>query len=92
MVYKDQQHKIQATIFRKPTDQQTYLHAQSNFPKSLQDSIPYTQALHIKTIMFNYLWIKKKNCDIITKRFKERGYPENLTKEQVNKVKNMKKK
>ena len=23
MVYKDQQHKIQTTIFRKPTDQQT---------------------------------------------------------------------
>ena len=75
MVYKDQQHKIQATIFRKPTDQQTYLHAQSNFPKSLQDSIPYTQALHIKTIMFNYLWIKKKTVTSSQKDSKKEGTP-----------------
>ena len=40
MVYQDQQFKIQTTIFRKPTDQQTYLHAQPNHPKSLKDSIP----------------------------------------------------
>ena len=38
MVYRDQQHKIQTTIFRKPRDQQTYLHAQSNYPESLKDS------------------------------------------------------
>ena len=50
MVYRDQQHKIQTEIFRKPTNQQTYLHAQSNLPKSLKESIPYSQALHIKTV------------------------------------------
>ena len=38
MLYRDQQHKIQTTIFHKPTDQQTYLHAQSNHPKSLKNS------------------------------------------------------
>ena len=89
MLYRDQQHKIQAMIFRKPLDQQTYLHAQSNHPKSFKDSIPYSQALRIKSICsitseFN------KNCDIITKRFKERGYPENLVNEQADKAKNMK--
>ena len=41
MVYRDQEHKIQATIFCKPMDQQTYLHAQSNHPKSHKDSIPH---------------------------------------------------
>ena len=91
MVYKDQQHKIQTTIFRKPIDQQTYLHAQWNHPKSFKDSIPYSQSLHINTIgpttsEFN------KNCQIITERFKERGYPENLINQQVDKVKNIKKK
>ena len=50
MVYKHQQHKIQSTIFRKPTYKQTYLHAESNHPKSLKDSISYSQALRIKTI------------------------------------------
>ena len=48
MVYRDQQQKIQTTIFRKPTDQQTYLHAQSNHLKCLKDSIPCSQALRIK--------------------------------------------
>ena len=89
MVYRDQQHKIQKTIFRKPTEQQTYLHAQSNHPKSLKDSIPYSQALRIKTICSTSSKFNK-NFDIITKRFKERGYPENLVNEQVDKVKNMK--
>ena len=37
VVYRDQQHQIQTTIFHKPTDQQTCLHAQSNHPKSLKD-------------------------------------------------------
>ena len=91
MVCRDQQHKIQTTIFRKPTDQQTYLHAQSNHPKPLKDSIPYRQALHIKTICSTASKFNK-NCDIITKRFKERGYLENLVNEQVDKVKNMKRK
>ena len=50
MVYKHQQHKIQSTIFRKPTYKQTYLHAESNHPKSRKDSISYSQALRIKTI------------------------------------------
>ena len=91
MVYRDQQHKIQATIFRKPTDQQTNLHAESNHPKSLKDSIPYSQALRIKTICSTTSEFNK-NCEIITKKIKERGYPENLVNEQVDKMKNLKKK
>ena len=91
MVYKDQQRKIQTTIFRKPTDQQTYLHAQSNHPKSLKDSIPYSQALRIKTICSTTSEFDK-NYEIIAKRFKERDYPENSVNEQVDKVKNRKRK
>ena len=91
MVYRDQQHKIKTMIFRKPTDQQTYLHVQSNHPKSLKDSIPYSQALCIKVICSTASEFNK-NCDIIRKRFKERGYTENLVNEQVDKVKNMKRK
>ena len=91
MVYRDQEHKIQTTIFCKPTDQQTHLHAQSNHLKSLKYSIPYSQALHIKTVCSTTSEFNK-NCDIITKRFKERGYPRNFVNEQVGKVKNMKRK
>ena len=91
VVDRDQQHKIQTTIFRKPTDQQTYLHAQSNHPKSLKNSIPYSQALHIKTVCSTTSEFNR-NCDIITKRFKEKRYPENLVNEQVDKVKNIRRK
>ena len=91
MVYKDQKHKIQTTIFRKPTDQQTYSHTQSNHPKSLKSSILYSQALRIKTICSNTSEFNK-NCDIITKRFKERGYCEILINEPIGKLKNMKRK
>ena len=91
IVHRNQQHKIQTTIFRKPMDQETYLHAQSNHPKSLKDSIPYSQALRIKTICSTTSEFNK-NSDVITKRFKERGYPENLVNEQVYKVKNIKRK
>ena len=83
MVYRDQQHKIQATMFRKPADQQTYLHAESNHPKSLKDSVPYSQAVRIRTICsatFEFV----KNGDIITKRFKEREYPERLVNKPVD--------
>ena len=47
IIYRDLQHKIQRTIFRKLTDEQTYFDAQSNHPKSLKDSIPYSQALKL---------------------------------------------
>ena len=83
--YRDQQHKTQTTIFRKPTGQQAYLHAKSNYRKSLKDSIPYSQAIRIKTICSTTSEFNK-NCDVITKRFKERGYPENLVNEQVDKL------
>ena len=89
MVYRNQQHKIQITIFRKPTDQQTYLDAQSNHHKSLKDNIPYSHPLPIKTICSTTSEFNK-NCDIITKRFKERGCLKNLVNEQVDKVKNIK--
>ena len=91
MVYKDWQNRIQTKIFRKSTDQQTYLHAQSNHPKSPKDSIPYSQPLRKKTICSTTSEFNK-NCEIITKRFKGRGYPENSVNEQVGKMNNIKRK
>ena len=39
LIYKDKNNTIQTTLYRKPTDQQSYLHAHS---KSLKKSIPYS--------------------------------------------------
>ena len=50
LIHKDKNNTLQTTLYRKPTDQQSYLHAHSDHLKSLKISIPYSQALRIKTI------------------------------------------
>ena len=50
LLYKDYNNMLQTTIYRKQADQQNYLDAQSEHPKLLKDSIPYSQALRIKQI------------------------------------------
>ena len=50
MLHKDENSNIQTTLYRKPTDQQAFLHAISELPRSLKSSIPYMQALGLKTI------------------------------------------
>ena len=42
--------KLYTNINRKQTDQYSCLHIDSEHPKSLKDSIPYSQALQIKRI------------------------------------------
>ena len=91
MAYKDQKRKIQTTIFRKATDQKTYLHALVNHPKSLNNSIPYSQPLRIKAVC-SITTEFSKNCDIIAKIFKERGYSQKLINEKIGKLKNMERK
>ena len=51
--------KLNANIYRKQTDRQTFLYINSEHPKPLKTSIPYRQALRIKgicskTIDFEY--------------------------------------
>ena len=41
LVYKNHNNMIQTTIYRKQTDTQNYLDAQSEHPKWLKGSIPY---------------------------------------------------
>ena len=49
LIYKDKNNNLQKTLYRKTTDQQSHLHAHSVHPKSLKRSMPYSQALRIKT-------------------------------------------
>ena len=50
LVYKGHSNRLQATLYKKPTDRQTYLHAKSAHPLPLKESIPYSQALRIKRV------------------------------------------
>ena len=82
---KDKNKNLQTTIYRKPTDRQAYLHAKSYHPKSLKESIPYSQILRVKRICSTIADFKT-NCDILLKKFINRGYKASSILEQIDKV------
>ena len=45
MVYKDKDTALQITLYRKPADQESYLHTKSEHPSSLKKNIAYSQTL-----------------------------------------------
>ena len=61
MLYKDENNNIQTTSYRKPTNQQAFLHAKSEHPRSLKSNIPYSQALRLKTICSTYTKFDKNH-------------------------------
>lgn len=85
MVYIDTNNKLQTTLYRKPTDQQAYLHAKSEHPKSLKNSIAYSQTLRIKTICSTENEYQK-HCTILKEKLIEREYKEKTLKKQIEKV------
>ena len=42
ILYKDKNNNIQTTLYRKPADQQVFLHAKPEHPRSLKSSIRYS--------------------------------------------------
>ena len=85
LIHKDKNNNPQTTIYRKPTDQQSYLHSNLDHPTSLKIRIPYSQALRINTIR-SIVTEYKKHCAILKQKFMERGYEENILKDQIDKV------
>ena len=85
MLYKDENNNIQTNLYRKLTDQQAFLHAKSEHPRSLKSSIPYSQALRLKTICSKSTEFDK-NCAIIKQNFLDRQYKEEVLDEQIKKV------
>ena len=52
MVYKDKANNLQTTLYRKPTDQQSRLHAKYEHPSAFENSIAYSQMLRVKTMFY----------------------------------------
>ena len=88
LVYKDHHNRLQTTLYKKPTDHQNYLHAKSAHPLSLKKSIPYSQALRIKRLCSTFDEYKKHSNDMV-QRFMEKGYKENIIRNQIEKVDNL---
>ena len=73
MLYEDKNNNIQTTLYRKPTDQQAFLHGKSEHSRSLKSSISYSQALRLKTICSTSTEFDK-NCAIVKQKFLDRQY------------------
>ena len=84
LIYKDQNNMLQTTIYRKQIDRQNYLEAQSEHPKLLKDSIPYSQALHIKQICSSQQELSYTTKMII--QFQKRGYNRSLIEQHIDKA------
>ena len=68
---------LQTTIYRKQTDQQNYLDAQSEHSKFLKDSIPYSQALQQQFLSHTTKMINQ---------FQKLGHSRSLIEQQVDKA------
>ena len=82
----DNEGNLQTTIFRKPTDRNTILHANSHHPRRMVDNIPYGQFLRLKHICSESADFQKK-ADEMSDRFKQRGYKAPVINTARNKTK-----
>ena len=73
LVYKDINKNLKTTLYKKPTDHQSYLHVNSEHPRSLKESIAYSQALRVKRICFTNSELEV-HINIFKDQFVKSGY------------------
>ena len=83
-----QNNKLVTKIYRKSTDRQNFLHIDTDHPKSLKGSIPYSQALRIKRICttpndFNHY------CEELKQGFISQSYQPQLINKHIKAVEKM---
>ena len=90
LVYKDNNNNLQTNnlqiFYKKPNDHQTYLHANSEHPRSLNGSIAYSLALPIKRICCTKSEFKI-HIKTLKYQFIKRGYEKTVVENQINKAK-----
>ena len=82
LVYKYINNKLQRLLYKKPTDRQSYLHAIPENPRSLKESITYSQALYVKRICSSNSEFEA-HIFTIKDQFVKYGYVKTLTEEKV---------
>ena len=77
--------ELKTSVYVKPTDEKSYLHAKSYHPKATKKAIPYGQSLRLKRICSDDKDYQANNCDLL-KKFVERGYLREETEITMSKV------
>ena len=85
LVHIDNNHKLQTTLCKKPTDRQNYLHSKSEHPYSIKKSIAYSQALRIKRICSTQNEFEKHSSNLL-QQLKKKGYHHDTLIEQIQKA------
>ena len=83
-IYKNKEkNKLLTTIYRKPTDRRKFLVPTSADPKSLINSMPFSQAFRLTKICSKPLELNKHE---LNESFINRGYKENFLTDQFNQI------
>ena len=72
-------------MYKKQTDRQSYLHANSEHPRSLKEGIAYSQELRAKRVGSTNLEFEA-HINTIKDQFVKRGYEKLLIENQIEKV------
>ena len=87
-VMKSPDGTIKTKHYKKSTDRPSYLHKNSEHPKSLKNSIPYAQGLRIKKICSTQEDYNNAKTELI-ESFEKRGYDKENLKTQLQPLENI---
>jgi hypothetical protein len=73
------------SIYRKPTDNPSYLHFSSEHPRHMKVSIPYSQSLRCRRICSDTAEAERE-IELLLNRFRFRGYPTALLNDAKRKA------
>lgn len=69
--------KLATDLYTKPTDKNNVLHYQTNHPKKMVDSLPWSQLLCVRKIVSDNDRVDSR-LDEMCEKFIKRGYPAKL--------------
>ena len=84
-----EQREITTKLYKKPTDEQPFLHQKSYHPNFTKTSIAYSQALRIRRIC-NRDEDFEAEIDLLIKKLADRGYERDKIMESIEKVRKTK--
>ena len=84
LIYKDKNNNMQTTLYKKPTNQQNYIHSKSVHPFSLKKINAHSQELRLKRICSSTVEYET-HTEILKKQVTKKGYQETMVNEEIQK-------